>query len=678
MTKLRMILLLNIFLLLAGLHAHSFEIETHRALSARAIRSSDLDAFLKTQLNVLRGIENEISKVNTAIDWISLGSLREDDPLRFRNHFHNPLRTWDVAGLRIGLEVGSSSILWGQSPDLQPSDARFTWQDARENFSKGLTAPTRDQREGQLALTFRALGQLIHLVQDAAVPAHTRNDPHAFFEGFESFVEHIPSEDRTLFDQLIGSSKGFDPAILGLSPNPLAPIPIARIIDTIDPEQAAAVPSAGTNVGLAEYSSANFLSEDTIFEDFLFPRVESLGEGFDATEPGTGKPRRYFLKTADGETDFRLVAEGTFTERLISLLAGDQGFILDRGVYEDYARLLLPRAIGYSAGLLDYFFRGRIEIAPPARYVYGLAAFQEGNTGAFTKLRFKVRNATPDEDTRGTGQMRAVVQYRQPLGGADLIENSLAPISEELSFAVSESQTVTLTRGFQELVFDFSESHLPTNAADLFLTVVYRGPLGLEEDAVLVGGKDLFEPDPLDRINITDYDCFQGTLFQVSQLSSAQRDVNGDSRQDLFGPWIDRGQLLKTFDLSQFPPTPSEGQSDFLIPEQTFAQFGRSMLLQDQPFYGLALLTRQLQETSTGGVIPNHFEVFVLDGIQNQVFVGPGGELRRRVALSRSYRGVRFLHATFSLSSLNMIPCFPQTFTLPPDLIRIEGILPVE
>jgi hypothetical protein len=35
---------------------------------------------------------------------------------------------------------------------------------------------------------------------------------------------------------------------------------------------------------------------------------------------------------------------------------------LDEKVHEDYARLLLPRAVGYSAALLDYFFRGRLDV----------------------------------------------------------------------------------------------------------------------------------------------------------------------------------------------------------------------------------------------------------------------------------------------------------------------------
>jgi len=31
--------------------------------------------------------------------------------------------------------------------------------------------------------------------------------------------------------------------------------------------------------------------------------------------------------------------------------------VLDNNVYAEYASLLIPRAVGYSAGLLDYFFR---------------------------------------------------------------------------------------------------------------------------------------------------------------------------------------------------------------------------------------------------------------------------------------------------------------------------------
>lgn len=43
---------------------------------------------------------------------------------------------------------------------------------------QALTAPTPAERERGFADTFRALGQVVHLIVDAPVPEHVRNDPH--------------------------------------------------------------------------------------------------------------------------------------------------------------------------------------------------------------------------------------------------------------------------------------------------------------------------------------------------------------------------------------------------------------------------------------------------------------------------------------------------------------------
>ena len=157
MNRSSLTIFLSISLFLQSPYAHSFEIGTHRELSQRVVRLSNLDNIFKERFNFLFGVDDFVSN-KRIIRWLEDGSDLEDNFPRFRNHFHNPLRTWDEAGLRIVLQVANSSILWGQSPGLQPSEEPFTWQDARENFFKGLTAPTQDQREEQLALTFRALG----------------------------------------------------------------------------------------------------------------------------------------------------------------------------------------------------------------------------------------------------------------------------------------------------------------------------------------------------------------------------------------------------------------------------------------------------------------------------------------------------------------------------------------
>lgn len=457
-----------VFIVSYSIQIHSFEVETHRELSQQAILSSTLDDFLKTQLDFPAGIQTSLDG-DEIIEHIAVGSIREDDGLRFLNHFHNPLRTWNHAGL-LGSTLGASSVIWGQNPGQG-----FAWQNARDEYFLGLTATTEDERERHLAKAFRALGQVIHLVQDAAQPAHTRNDPHPIFRGFEGYVDHVRLRDSALFNLWIDSSIGFSQTILTSSPNPLAPIPVARIIDTTDPDQASAFPSAGTDQGIAEYTNANFLSEDTIFKDFTFPRASSLGTALDGIEPVTGKPRRYFPKVADGETVNRFVAEGVWWETLISLASGDQGYILDRGVYEDYADLLLPRAIGYSAGLIDYFFRGRMAFYR----MFCDSPCYDADRRIFQRFVVReLRNTTQNEPT-GDGLAVAVVPYRR---------------GNEVSYKLSAVRSLTLTEAPQDVQFDFTGDPIPfdiiegvKNPCCVFdVIVVFKGPLGLEEQAVMI------------------------------------------------------------------------------------------------------------------------------------------------------------------------------------------------
>ena len=56
-----------------------------------------------------------------------------------------------------------------------------------------------------------------------------------------------------------------------------------------------------------------------------------------------------------------------------------------------------------------------------------------------------------------------------------------------------------------------------------FSWVVWQGKLGQEDGAIMVGGKDLLEPDPLTFGNGTDYDCFQESLYHVADLGAFPR-----------------------------------------------------------------------------------------------------------------------------------------------------------
>src|SRR4029450_7679290 len=119
--------------------------------------------------------------------WIAIGAASEDLPeSRSLNHFHNPLKPWSGAG---GL-LGQSSAYWQQNPD-QGLGGTWSWPVARQRLLEFLTLPAPSAREQALADTARALGQVMHLVQDAASPAHTREDPHPIHDGYESRIEEL-------------------------------------------------------------------------------------------------------------------------------------------------------------------------------------------------------------------------------------------------------------------------------------------------------------------------------------------------------------------------------------------------------------------------------------------------------------------------------------------------------
>jgi hypothetical protein len=245
----------------------------------------------------------------------------------------------------------------------------WSWTKARNSYYEGLTASDKGAREGKLADTFFSLGHIMHLVADSSVPAHTRNDIHVFpieifgstagqRQTYESWAKKQPpgvlnyaagKVDQTIFKSSV--------------PNPSAPVPISALWDQdvykgTNPEDTWTTGSAISRVGLAEYTNANYFSEDTIFTtDYPHPRKENT----------TAKLVEQYAR--DGTLDKVWYIMGYQTERLAALsyfwdagLSGRWIYQLDNFVYESYAQNLIPRAVGYSAGLLNYFFRGDIRL----------------------------------------------------------------------------------------------------------------------------------------------------------------------------------------------------------------------------------------------------------------------------------------------------------------------------
>src|SRR6266481_912753 len=319
---------------------HSYQPETHRALSTTAVDRSDLHLILRTQLGVDEGIRFAING-EIVRAWVGIGAHLEDvPPVRSLNHFHSPLKAWADAGG----PLGQSSVYWQQNPN-QGLVGTWSWPLARQRFFDFLTLPSPAARAQALADTARALGQVMHVVQDAASPAHAREDPHLVHEGYEARIEALLGLPSNLPAASIFTTTG----------DPRAPVPVARLIDSDAYRGTVQTYATGAQAGLAEYTSGGYVSDDTIFRGFTLPRRESLGPAVFDPPADTPGARRYFPKATDGDTVSHFVAEGALYERLLfrGQLVG--GFMLDDKVYEDYAARLIPRAVGYSAGLLNYF-----------------------------------------------------------------------------------------------------------------------------------------------------------------------------------------------------------------------------------------------------------------------------------------------------------------------------------
>jgi hypothetical protein len=182
------------------------------------------------------------------ISWLMEGAKKEDVPPRWINHFYDPIsgKGWQgekmgilpkditlfLAKIGISTEDAVSSLDWAKNQELQTKYSLYegnqTWQKAIYKYQKG------NKKESYIAL-----GHILHLLQDLAVPAHTRQDTHYDVVGdpepYENWIRN--NNDFSQFQNLSLNNIDFN---------------CQNLEDCF--------------VKLAKYSNENFFSEDTIKE----------------------------------------------------------------------------------------------------------------------------------------------------------------------------------------------------------------------------------------------------------------------------------------------------------------------------------------------------------------------------------------------------------------------------
>lgn len=305
-------------------------------------------------------------------EWIKWGSKKEDHPdsgsliealvnhaRRASKHFYDPV---NEIGLTDHPYPGASvpSLNWASNH----SDNGYSWVKAREYYFKALTSQTKEERDENFAKTFRVLGQVLHLLQDKAVPAHTRNDNHLY----------MPPYGNSLCGQDM-----YEDYWKGGVTFPDCDYPVIEFDQLKSEDNVKFNDFWDTDVGkgLAEYTNHNFVSRDTNLdvtygihnyvypfktgehrEDFTFQDKKGNWRTVKVTYIHTNAIDNY--DSNKSVIPFKYLTVYSFFNCYTEELGHEPVYTLNRKCHEEYGKLLLPRAVGYSAGLLNYFFRGKL------------------------------------------------------------------------------------------------------------------------------------------------------------------------------------------------------------------------------------------------------------------------------------------------------------------------------
>ena len=180
--------------------------------------------------------------------------------------------------------------------------------------------------------------------------------------------------------------------------------------------------------------------------------------------------RIYFGKKAGDPIDHLVAARYWF----VHLHGTNQkelkhALMLDKECFAEYAEKLLPRAVGYSAALLDYFFRGEMQVS------VAVPVIQDESVQAFLLV---VKNVTPTEETMSDGNFAISVGYTPYCGNSDGSDDMFARSDDVPSGVLQYGQETALLFSLQEPVpldlFDSAKCML-----------AFHGKLGKEEGAVV-------------------------------------------------------------------------------------------------------------------------------------------------------------------------------------------------
>lgn len=463
---------------LTSLCAQAYETATHRILNRHAVQRSILatDPTLLSDLGLLPFSQvaystNVSGGQMTATDIIAFGGEYEDSGARPLNHFYDPQYNRPFGR---GLELRPLSQLVGgvanpdwaleDNGDINPGDPAcgqlndctqiFSFKRGQRALYDSLVLEVPSARLEAASRALQIVGQVTHLLQDMAQPQHTRNDQHLHpmpvtknnpqWAIYELWTE---SQNASI-DTMLAGQPGY---------------PIPRF-GTARSYWHSADMAQARYVGMAEFTSYNYTSYGTQYVGgYLDQNHIGAAPGL-ALPDGTLKlikrlPTKGFVTpsgvtVAPGYADFvvgQIKDEFTNTSSAEVKLASTSllwsflsnpvpkwGFVENTEVYRDHHKVLLPRAVAFSAGLINHFFRGRLSIEADGRPNYwkvintGKEAM-DGTFVVYSEDEFGWRRQIFDSATRASVMPGAstTLYFTPPSGTKKLVAVFHGRIGEE-------------------------------------------------------------------------------------------------------------------------------------------------------------------------------------------------------------------------------------------------------
>lgn len=387
---------ISLILLLSGAYmqpALGYDPDTHTKLSMHALKHSVLASSQKLKDLGLKGVQVSNSSQTfydhdrenkwTVLELVQHGAWYEDERAATQalHHFFNPL---NGQALTVGgITPGVPSPDWALKDQFNP----FSYRKARQYFYWALTKSSKSDRENYWGSTFQTMGHIIHHIQDMAQPQHVRNDIHCdkpicqligipyHVTGYEQWTRDNPPADAWF--------NNYGNLDLNIFNTP------RKFWTTTEGD--------GTGgMGIAEYANRGFFSAGTLTSpDFSLPVInpgftskwdvatlcaDSIQNGRPPKDCEGIKGVMYFegntvfdtLRPNETYDNLRARSYSVFDQDLKNKGKGAV-YALNRFNFDEAQKFLLPRAVSYSAGLIDYFFRGNIDMAPdpenPGKYI---------------------------------------------------------------------------------------------------------------------------------------------------------------------------------------------------------------------------------------------------------------------------------------------------------------------